>query len=57
MSERLKELDIIKNAHARVSIVNLYHARAGVHEQFTEEIEVPINVGNDLGVEPMEEER
>ncbi len=57
MSERLKMLDILKKAHARVSIINLYLAREGVHEHFAEEIEVPIKVWNNLGMERTEEER
>ena len=57
MSERLKVLDILKKAHARVSIVSLYLTREDVHEHFAEQIEVLIKVGNDLGKERTEEER
>ena len=53
----MKVIEILKKAHARVSIVNLYLAREGVHEHFAEQIEVPIKVGNDLGIERTEEER
>ena len=57
MSERLKVIDILKKAHARVSIVNLYLAREDVHRYFAEHIEVPLKVGNDLGKERTEVER